>query len=370
MHAAAARTALLLLSISALLTLCANAFCVTSRSTFSGRFSQHRRRSTTGLTSTTGDVDSTDQTVSELLKALDGDGDGGGGAVGASPSGANERTVSLVESLEDSYSGTSNNDRFAPLLGLYAVSAVLPSKPGDNPVGGKWTRKEGIAQKLLRTRATYQHLLPVNSTGYLPTSANYAASAVGEAVNVISLEALFGLIRLNVILRGDAIPLSNDERKQCEEEAASRAKERGLVNKVGKLSSLTVRAKFDPPRIAFGRKGKILNLNLGPRSSVVLDTTYCDDKVRVGKGGTSGTKFVFRRLRSDDEEPNEWRPLLARRPLRKSKALIVLGSVLGWGIQSAVRDPKARVAGISISAVASIVGAIVVFSSGGIEQDN
>lgn len=342
---------------------------MTSRSTLSGHFFQHRtsRRSTTALTSTTGDVESTDQTVLELLKALD---DDGGGGVGATPSAANERIVSLVESLEDSYSGYSNNDRFAPLLGLYAVSAVLPSKPGENPVGGKWTRKEGIAQKLLRTRATYQHLLPVNSTGYLPTSANYAASAVGEAVNVISLEALLGLIRLNVILRGDAIPLSNDERKQCEEEAASRAKERRLVNKVGKLSSLTVRAKFDPPRIVFGRKGKILNLNLGPRSSVVLDTTYCDDKIRVGKGGTSGTKFVFRRLRSDDEGPNEWRPLLARQPLRKSKALIVLGSVLGWGIQSAVRDPKARVAGISISAVASLVGAIVVLSSGGIEQDN
>jgi hypothetical protein len=303
----------------------------------------------------------------ELRRTLD---DGGGEA-------ANERIVSLVQTLEESFTVSAssndskeNNDPFASLLGLYAVSAVLPSKPGENSVGGKWTRKNGIAQKLLRTRATYQHLLPFNSTGYRPARANYTKSVVGEAVNVISLEALFGLVRLNVILRGDAIPLSSDERKECEEMAASKAKERELANKVGKLSPLAVRAQFDAPRIVFGRRGKILNLNLGPRSSVVLDTTYCDDKVRVGKGGTSGTRFVFRRLSSGDDGANEWRSLLARRPLRKSKALVVLGSALGWGIQSAVRDPKTRVAGILMSALASLLGTIVVFSSGGIEQDN
>lgn len=184
---------------------------------------------------------------------------------------------------------------------------------------------------------------------------------------------MFGLIRLTIILRGDAIPLAADERESCEEIAATKAKERGVANKVGKLSPLAVRAKFDPPRIVFGRKGRVLNLNLGPRSSVVLDTTYCDDIVRVGKGGTSGTKFVFRRLSADNEGANvneganEWRSLLARRPLRKSKTLLVLGSVLGWGIQSM---RKARVlAGISISAVAALLAATVVFSSGGIENN-
>ena len=284
----------------------------------------------------------------------------------------------LVDTLEKSYTvdtTTSNDKLFASLLGLYSVAAVLPAKPGQNPVGGKWTRKSGLAQKLLNTRATYQHLLPTNSTGLaqIQRSNSYRNDMIAEAVNVISLEALFGLIRLNVILRGDAIPLSLEEREVCEDIAKSKAKDKGVDNKVGKLTPLTVRAKFDPPRIVFGRRGRILNLNVGPRSSVVLDTTYCDDSIRVGKGGTSGTKFLFRRIPSrsdaDVEKANEWRPLLARRPMRKSKALIILGSMLGCGIRSAVKG-QSRVLGLSISTISALLGAVVVFSSGGIEDDD
>jgi len=280
----------------------------------------------------------------------------------------------LVEALEQSYAvdaSASNDKLFAPVLGLCSVAAVLPAKPGENPVGGKWTRKSGIAQKLLNTRATYQHLLPANSTGLAqPQSSNsYRNGVIAEAVNVISLEAIFGLIRLNVILRGDAIPLSLEEREVCEDIAKIKAKDKGVENKIGKLSPLTVRAKFDPPRIVFGRRGRFVNLNLGPRSSVVLDTTYSDDSIRIGKGGSSGTKFLFRRIPDASvEKANEWRTLLARRPLRKSKALVVLGCILGWGIQSAVKS-QARILGISISSISALLGAVVFFSSGGIEDD-
>ena len=289
-----------------------------------------------------------------------------------------EKVASLVETLEKTYTidtSDSNDKLFQSLLGLYSVAAVLPAKPGENPVGGKWTRKSGLAQKLLNTRATYQHLLPTNSTGLtqMQSSNSYRNAIIAEAVNVISLEALFGLIRLNVILRGDAIPLSLEEREVCEDIAKSKAKDKGLENKVGKLSPLTVRAKFDPPRIVAGRRGRILNLNLGPRSSVVLDTTYSDESIRIGKGGTSGTKFLFRRVPSssdvDVEKANEWRSLLARRPLRKSKALIILGSMLGFGMKSAIKG-QSRVLGISTSIISALLGAVVVFSSGGIEDDD
>lgn len=289
-----------------------------------------------------------------------------------------DKVAPLVETLEKTYTidtSDSNDKLFKPLLGLYSVAAVLPAKPGDNPVGGKWTRKSGLAQKLLNTRATYQHLLPANSTGLtqMQSSNSYRNTIIAEAVNVISLEALFGLIRLNVILRGDAIPLSLEERELCEDIAKSKAKDKGVENKVGNLTPLTVRAKFDPPRIVFGRRGRILNLNLGPRSSVVLDTTYCDESIRIGKGGTSGTKFLFRRVRSSSdmnvEKANEWRSLLARRPLRKSKALIILGSMLGFGIQSVIKG-QSRVVGISTSIISALLGAVVVFSSGGIEDDD
>ena len=305
--------------------------------------------------------------AAELLRIIDDD-----------ESSDETKVAPLVDTLEQSYSidtTTSNDKLFASILGLYSVAAVLPAKPGQNPVGGKWTRKTGLAQKLLNTRATYQHLLPTNSTGLaqIQRANSYRNDVIAEAVNVISLEALFGLIRLNVILRGDAIPLSLEEREVCEDIAKSKAKDKGVDNKVGKLTPLTVRAKFDPPRIVFGRRGRILNLNLGPRSSVVLDTTYCDNSIRVGKGGTSGTKFLFRRIPSrsdaDVEKANEWQPLLARRPMRKSKALIILGSMLGCGLQSAVKG-QSRVLGLSISTISALLGAVVVFSSGGIEDDD
>ena len=65
---------------------------------------------------------------------------------------------------------------------------------------------------------------------------------------------------------------------------------------------------------------------------------------------------------------NEWRPLLERRPLRRSKALLVLGSILGWGIQMAARD-GARLIGLSVSALSSLLGAVILFGSGGIEDE-
>ena len=280
----------------------------------------------------------------------------------------------LLEEIEEKQEGSSDGgggseetDVFAPLLGLYSVAAVLPAKPGENPVGGKWTRKGGLARRLLRNRATYQHVVRCDGDG------GGAADAVAQAVNVISLEALFGLVRLTIILRGDAVPLTTEERVRAEQDAAAKAKERGEDNPVGALSPRLVRAVFDPPRIVFGRRGRILNLSVGPPSSVLLDTTYCDEAIRVGKGGTSGTKFVFRRVVGKDaEEPggmaNEWRPLLERRPLRRSKALLVLGSILGWGIQMAARD-GARLIGLSVSALSSLLGAVILFGSGGIEDE-
>lgn len=56
------------------------------------------------------------------------------------------------------------------------------------------------------------------------------------------------------------------------------------------LTNLAVRAMFDPPRIYMGRRRRkrerggepcysYFPLQIGPSSSVVLDTTYCDSKI-------------------------------------------------------------------------------------------
>ena len=240
---------------------------------------------------------------------------------------------SKIQSLEASFLLTSNNnteneDLFEPLLGLYEVKTVITNNPKDNPVGGKWTRSSGIAQKLFRTRATFQHLLPNNATGLSQSQSTTTYSkegedAVAEAINVVSLEAIDGLLRATVILRGDAVPLTSIERTQMN---ANRT--------ITKLTKRAVRAYFDPPRIYFGKrinKGKkkryaYLPLQIGPPSSVVLDTTYYDDLVRIGMGGTSGSRFVF--ASTDVEEAKEYESLLKIPYAKKWNVLGKLGAIL------------------------------------------
>jgi hypothetical protein len=113
-----------------------------------------------------------------------------------------------MSSLETSYEVDPIPSRFTPLLGLCLyrsdLRSVITANPKDNPVGGKWTR----SQKMFRTRATFQHLLPLNSTGHSQLRNNMA---VAKAINIVSHDALNGLLRITVILRGDAIPLSLDK---------------------------------------------------------------------------------------------------------------------------------------------------------------
>lgn len=52
-----------------------------------------------------------------------------------------------------------------------------------------------------------------------------------------------------------------------------------------------VQVSFEPPRVSL--PGGI-SLAVGPTSSVVLSTTYLDERVRLGKGGR-GSRFVFTR---------------------------------------------------------------------------
>jgi hypothetical protein len=261
-----------------------------------------------------------------------------------------KKVSDLLQQLEGNFVAPDDKDpnRFEPLVGYYNVSYTLKARQKDNPVGGKWTRTTGIAQKLLRTKRMLQHILPTNTTGLVQDP-----KAVAEAVNVIAFEALFGLIDVTVILRGDAVPIAD----------TPPSSKPLLPN----LSNLAVRAYFDPPRIVFGKKGRLVNVNIGPTSSVVLDATYFDSKVRIGMGGTSGTKFVFARCSEDDEEAKDFLPLLQRKPVNKRKAAMVLLSIAGTGIFGALRRGF-QVSG-SLAAVTSLLSlGLVISSNGGIER--
>jgi len=250
--------------------------------------------------------------------------------------------------------------RFDALLGLYDVSFVKTAKEGDNPVGGKWTRKNGFAQKILRTRRSFQHILKVNETGCgatkVRTSSGGETDVVAEAVNVVSLDALWGLIRASVILRGDAIALNATER---------------VTDTCQPLSARAVRALFDAPRIVFGKTGRWLNINVGPRTSVVLDATYVDNRARIGLGGRSGSRFIFQRCRPDDLEANEFRALLSKRPRNRRKTVSALLAIAAGSTYGAVvRRDIIRFLACTCAAISFLIAALIAFSGGGIEAND
>jgi len=299
-----------------------------------------RQRSLLSLHPSSGD---TKVTVDALLADLDSDE-------------RDEREISIyISDLEDKFNppkGLGEEARFKPLVGLYEVAYIKTTKMGDNPVGGKWTRPGGLAQKILKNRRTFQHITAANSTGCGTMSIN-GRKVVGEAINVLSFDALWGLCRCFVILRGDAIALNDTER---------------LTNLDKPLSNVAVKALFDAPRIALGKTGGWLNINVGPRSSVLLDASYVDEKLRIGVGGMSGTRFVFKRCEEGDEEANEFRAILSKKPLTKLKALSTAAATGTLGVVGTfVKGLK--IIGCIVVLLSALVASLVAFSSGGIEPD-
>jgi hypothetical protein len=66
----------------------------------------------------------------------------------------------------------------------------------------------------------------------------------------------------------------------------------------GNNDGRTVEASFGPPGISVASGPK---LRIGPKSKVVLSTTYLDDKVRLGKG-SRGSLFVFKKKSAEQAE--------------------------------------------------------------------
>ena len=271
----------------------------------------------------------------------------------AEQSRANDDNIQeLVNSLSASSADIKDDENtlFDSLFGYYNVTYTMTARTNDNPVGGKWTR----SQNLVRIKRTMQHILPLQEI-------NTKSSAIAQVVNVIYL-SLFGILPIWIVLRGDAVPLSKDDNEQVKEQYSKKKRQELVPN----ISSRAVRAYFDQPRIAIGKK----LFAFGPTSSVVLDTTYIDDRIRIGVGGTSGTKFVFSRLQKDDKEAVEaWKWLLEQpTAITKKKAAFFIGllgvlSGYGWKVlQGAKRWLSAS------SLLLSIVSFVLILSStGGIE---
>merc|ERR1719217_1860959 len=108
-----------------------------------------------------------------------------------------------------------------------------------------------------------------------------------------------GVIPGATILRGDVDVLDHD--------AIAKLERRYNTS----LTPNCVSAKFDPPRVALGRvargRGGLLNLRVGPASAVQLDTTYLDERIRISRGASRGTPFVF--AATEAKEASLWKSI-------------------------------------------------------------
>mmetsp|Transcript_9805 Transcript_9805/g.17920 ORF Transcript_9805/g.17920 Transcript_9805/m.17920 type:complete len:236 (+) Transcript_9805:2-709(+) len=223
-----------------------------------------------------------------------------------------------------------------------------------------------------------QHVLPVSS-------ASTSTGVVAEVVNAIRLELLWGMVNIWILLRGDAVPLKQDEENSTNDKVTTDKKPTPQL--LPNLSDRTVKVYFDKPRIGFSlqslyNKNKksrqvLLQrvLSLGPTSSVVLDTPYVDERLRLGKGGISGSQFVFARVAEDDVEAREgWKWLLtsdmARQSLNKNQLMIRTGV---WCLLSGLACKLLQnnflgkwIAGMS-TAFSLVALLWISFSTGGIE---
>ena len=69
---------------------------------------------------------------------------------------------------------------------------------------------------------------------------------------------------------------------------------------------LPVKVVFEPPRLSVGG---VIDLPIGPKSSVQLTTTYLSEDVRLGKG-SRGSLFVFTRGGPSDDAGQPLQSLL------------------------------------------------------------
>ena len=173
------------------------------------------------------------------------------------------------------------------IFGDYDVSYVSTGKKQiGNPAGGRF--RGGLGAALFRTQGLEQNLYEPN-----------------VVVNRVAFLVL-GLIPGEVVLNGTFVPLTaelvdenaavvDEETKNRRAGDASRVTANELSGK-GVDDGMTVRAFFDPPEITLGG---LPTFRVGPKSSVVLSTTYLDDRVRLGKeaGVRSSSSLERRRNR-------------------------------------------------------------------------
>ena len=164
------------------------------------------------------------------------------------------------------------------LFGNYDVTYAGSGKnQTGQPAGGAFRGK--IGKKIFTTDKLLQNIIQNENNQT-------------QVVNVVK-GRIFSFIPFRVILYGIATFLNDNERSL-------------LYRKYGRnLTESAVRADFEPPLICFGNEWNKLSfsIRIGPKSNVVLDTPYVDQRIRLGVG-SRGSLFIF--TRTFDMMANEW----------------------------------------------------------------
>ena len=209
---------------------------------------------------------------------------------------ATDANIALLEAVGATQTPNALNN---PLIfGDYDVSYVSTGgRQIGNPAGGRF--RGGLGSALFRTVGLEQNL--------------YEPDVVVNRVAFL----VFGLIPGEVVLQGTFAPVEVEAETAAEAAAArDAARERDGVGATKSAKAekkrardgafavardaenekyagdgMTVRARFESPRITLGG---LPAFSVGPKSSVVLSTTYLDEDVRLGKG-SRGSLFVFAR---------------------------------------------------------------------------
>ena len=160
---------------------------------------------------------------------------------------------------------------------------------------------------------------------------------------------LFGILPVSIGLRGNLVSIPEV--------------------KDGPDTLNTVKVFFDPPEIAL--PGGIAT-RFGPSSSVVLTTTYVDDRVRLGRG-SRGSLFVFTR---GDAADTAGMDSIGLRKTTAFGALLIFavcaGLLVGGGYY-VMWNQASRTAAQRVAGVASMVLGVAltsVFMRGGVVDPN
>jgi hypothetical protein len=163
------------------------------------------------------------------------------------------------------------------------------------------------------------------------------------AVNLVRVVFL-NILPISIILVGLATRLNAENREAVRQKSmqsgrAARmqgAEAGALKAELPILTSNCVRVDFAPPIIAAGSPWlqRLIKLSIGPSTDVFLDTTFANANLRLGRGATSGSRFVFQKVREEDRAAAEsWSTICGAPPALPVR---VVGTVLKWLVLSRI----------------------------------